>query len=549
MPKTVSTTKRGQDVLLDAFLNKGTAFTAEERQQLHLDGLMPPAVSSEEDQIKRASAAVKHLEDDLDRYVALLALQDRNIHLFYNVLMHNMGDMMPIVYTPTVGLACQQYSKVFQRANGLWINPTMQGRIQQVLADAVGEQDIELIVVTDNESILGIGDQGAGGMAISVGKLALYVAGAGIHPQKTLPISLDVGTNNQSLIDDPLYLGYRHPRLTGAAYDDFVEEFVSAVQVVCPNTLLQWEDFRKDNALNLLNRYKDRCLSFNDDIQGTGAVAMAGLFSALRITESNITDHRILIHGAGAAGMGIADQAQAALVGEGLDPQAAQQQIAVLDSRGLLVDDVEIRDAYKAKMAWPAAFAESLGLTQDARHLHDVVAAFKPTIIIGSSGQARAFDQALVDTMSSYCERPIIMPFSNPTALAEALPSDLLQWTDGRALVATGSPFEPVQLNGKTHRIGQGNNVFIFPGLGLGALVAETTTVTDAMVTAASRACAEAVSDAELAEGMLYPDIARLREVSIQVAAAVAQAAGKDISTDDIAKRMWSPEYPAITAV
>ncbi|MEM9623059.1 MAG: NAD-dependent malic enzyme [Pseudomonadota bacterium] len=554
---TEATAKRGVDVIQDPLLNKGSAFTEAERDALDLHGLLPPRVSTPEQQAQRAYTAIMAETDPLDRYVALLALQDRNEHLFYKLLMENMATLMPIVYTPTVGLACQNFSHVFQRARGLWLNPSMRGNMQQVLRNAVGDRQIRLIVATDNESILGIGDQGAGGIAISVGKLALYVAGAGIHPGATLPISLDVGTNNQELLDDELYLGWREPRLTGADYDEFIDEFVEAVRAVCPDALLQWEDFRKDNALSILERHREDTLSFNDDIQGTGAVALAGLFSALRISATTLRDHRVVIHGAGAAGMGIANQVRAAMHSQGLSDAEITQRVAVLDSRGLLVDDQTFSDAYKANLAWPASQAAEFGVSDpQQRQLMDVIERYQPTILIGTSGQPGAFTQEMAQAMCSYCERPIILPFSNPTDYSEAKPEDLIRWTDGRALVATGSPFAPVNYNGETYRIGQGNNVFIFPGLGLGALLANSAVVTDDMVTAASEACANAVSEAELAQGMLYPDIERLREVSAKVAEAVAGQAIQEGTANatpaqisaHLSNDLWDPAYPEIVA-
>ncbi len=554
---TLKTAKRGRAVIHDPLLNKGTAFSDEERDALGLHGLVPPNRNTLEQQARRAHAALRRLTEPLDKYVGFAALQDRNEHLFYRVLLDHMTEYMPIVYTPTVGLATQQFSHVFQRGRGIWLNPSMRGRLKEVLSNAAGERDIKLIVATDNESILGIGDQGAGGMAISIGKLALYVAGAGIHPGATLPISLDVGTNNEDLLADELYLGWPEKRLTGEAYDSFIAEFVDAVREVFPGALLQWEDFRKDNALAILEHHKEDVLSFNDDIQGTGAVALAGLLSALRITGSALANQRIVIYGAGAAGLGIARQIKAALAETGMDLAHIHQHLAMLDSRGLLVDDQPPRDAYKVELAWEADLARQHGLEDPAkRQLADVVERYKPTVLIGTSGQPGAFDEAIVKQMLSYTERPIILPFSNPTALTEATPEDVLRWTDGRALVATGSPFEPVTLNDRTYRIGQGNNVFIFPGLGLGALIAEASVVTDDMVTAASHAVANAVSDAELAEGMLYPDISRLRLVTKDVAHAVAGkaiAAGQSNASIENVDRyldtdMWNPDYPEINA-
>ena len=405
----------------------------------------------------------------------------------------------------------------------------------------------------DNESILGIGDQGAGGIAISIGKLALYTAAAGIHPAECLPISLDVGTNNEELLDDPLYLGWPHKRLQGAKYESFIEEYVAAVKELFPRALIQWEDFRKENALEILDKYRESLLSFNDDIQGTGAVALAAVLSALRVTHAQLTEQRIVIFGAGAAGLGIARQLKAALLAEGLDDSRCREHIAVLDSRGLLVSDRDLRDDYKKELAWSSELAVERGFKDPRqRGLHDVISNYRPTVLIGSSGQAGAFDEQVVRGMAENTERPLVLPFSNPTDNAEAVPEDVIRWSEGRALVATGSPFAPVKYDGKQHVIGQGNNVFIFPGLGLGTLLGECDIVTDNMVTAASRALAECVTEAELETGLLFPKVARLRETQIKVAAAVMRQAavdavlGRDMPEDPealVEAAMWKPEY------
>ena len=555
-PRFFATSKRGLEVLQDPLLNKGSAFTLAEREMLELQGLLPPHVSSPEEQLQRAYAAVTSSDDPLERYVELLALQDRNEHLYYRILTENLAEFMPIVYTPTVGLACERYSHVFQRARGVWIDPGMRGKMADVLQKLKIDHTVRLIVATDNESILGIGDQGAGGMAISVGKLALYVAGAGLHPGETLPVSLDVGTNNQALLDDDLYLGWRHRRLEGGAYTSFIDEFVEAVCKVFPEALLQWEDFRKDNAVSILARHRSTLLSFNDDVQGTGAVTLAGIYSALKISETEWSEQRVVIHGAGAAGAGIANQTRVAMRMAGLSDADVQQRIAILDSRGLLVDDQEMRDAYKLDLAWPAKVASQFGLADPSqRSLEDVVDAYKPTILIGSSGQPGVFTEEIIRSLLDNCERPIVMPFSNPTSLSEAKPEDVIRWTGGRALVATGSPFAPVEFNGQTFVIGQGNNVFIFPGLGLGALLAKSASVTDEMVTVAAQACAEAMTEDELAKGMLYPAIERLRSVSAQVARRVAMVAVEqgisNVHPDQIdaslADDLWDPHYPDLS--
>ena len=542
--------KLGHELIRDPLLNKGTAFTPQERIRFGLHGLLPYRENTIEQQSKRVYAGIKSLTKPLDQYVSLAALHDRNEHLFYYMLNKHLLEFMPIVYTPTVGLVTQNFSQVFQRGRGLWITPDFQGQIADVLRNHASEHNIRLIVATDSESILGIGDQGAGGMAISVGKLALYVAGAGIHPGETLPICLDVGTNNPALLGNEQYLGWPHERLRGEAYDAFINEFVDAVQTVFPQALLQWEDFRKDNALRILNQHRHRILSFNDDIQGTGAIALAGVLSALRVTKGELTEQRIVIYGAGAAGLGIGRQLKTALLGKGLSEEQIPARIGVLDSRGLLVNDREFSDTYKAELAWPTALANDYAFDL-ARGLDEVIDQYHPTVLIGASGQAGAFTQALIERMALHVERPVILPFSNPTPVSEATPADILRWTHGRALVATGSPFDPVVLENRTYMIGQGNNVFIFPGLGLGALITRSTEVTDTMVSAAAAALAATVSDEEIISGLLFPAVERLREVSEQIAIAVAKQAESDgvakITGEEaiqaLRQGMWSPEY------
>ncbi|MCR9277182.1 MAG: NAD-dependent malic enzyme [Pseudomonadaceae bacterium] len=545
-------------VLQTPLLNRGSAFTLAQRRQLGIEALLPAGVNTLEQQAERAYRVVASQRTPIGKYRELMGLQDRSEYLFYRVLLDHLPEFLPVVYTPTVGEAAQKFSEVFQRGRGLWITPEHRGRVRDVIADALGSRPVKLLVVTDNEAILGLGDQGAGGMTISIGKLALYTACAGIAPEQTLPISLDVGTNNAELRADPNYLGLCEPRLTGAAYDELVEEFVCAIETLFPGALLQWEDFRKDNALNILDRYRSRLPSFNDDIQGTGAVTLAGVFSALRIKTERIEDQRFLIYGAGAAGLGIARQIKAALVEQGINGSELDKHIGLLDSRGLLVDDAEIVDDYKRELAWHASSANAIGLgdTQD-RGLRACVAAFKPTVLIGSSGQAGAFSEDIVREMCEHCPRPVILPLSNPTSASEAQPEDLIQWTHGQAIVATGSPFDPVEFGDRTHRFGQGNNVFIFPGLGFASLLGEVREVTDNMITAAAKSLAQSMLDDELAEGLLYPDVSRLRDVTTAVSIGVLTAARDagltniDESVDLqqlVESRMWLPEYADATS-
>ena len=545
--------KRGYDVLRNPLLNKGSAFTPAERAKLGLEGILPPQFNDMAMQAQRSYEGIQRHAAPIDKYVALAALQDRNEHLFYRVVRDHIEEFMPIIYTPTVGQATRDFSHVFQHSRGVWITPASRGHIATALRNAAGERRIRLMVVTDNESILGIGDQGAGGIGISIGKLSLYTAAAGVHPAETLPISIDVGTDNKALLDDPLYLGRRHPRLRGAEYDALIDEFVLAVKAEFPGAVLQWEDFRKENALTIMNKYRKVLPSFNDDIQGTGAVALAGLLGACRVIGHKLSDERIVVFGAGAGGLGIARQIRAGLLQLGLDDTAIRERIAVLDSRGLIVSDNEMRDAYKSELAWSQEQASRVGLGNAAqRSLDDVVDHFKPTVLIGASGQPGSFPEALIRRVAALVERPIIFPLSNPNDNTEARPEDIVRWTDGRAIVAAGSPFQPVAYGGELRKIGQANNAFIFPGLGLGALLAEVREVTDNMINVAAASLAGCLTEAEIAEGLLFPSVRRLRDVSRGVAIAVIKQAAIDgVATKTIANpeavvdaNMWEPEYP-----
>ena len=543
---------RGVELLHHPLYTKGSAFTREEREALGLEGLLPHAASSMEEQERRICDNIARKREPLEKYIGLAALQDRNEHLFYRVLLHHIEEFLPIVYTPTVGHACQEYSHIFRRARGLWITPEHRHHVRDVLRNAPFD-DVRLIVVTDNERILGLGDQGAGGMGIPIGKLALYTAGAGIPPWQTLPVSLDVGTDNKALLEDELYLGWRFPRLRGAEYAALVDEFVQAVKKTFPKALLQWEDFKKNNAFRLLDRYRGELPSFNDDIQGTAAVAVAGMLTGARLTGKSLRDQRIVIHGAGAAGIGIARLLRTALERAGLKGEALTAAIANLDSRGLIVDDSPIADAHKREFAWPAALAEKRGLGSDRRRdLLGVVRALKPTLLIGVCGERSAFTEPIVREMARHVERPLVLPMSNPTSCSEAAPADVIAWTDGRALVATGSPFDPVTWGGRTIEIGQGNNAFVFPGVGLGVLVSRAHKVTDSMFLAAAEQLAAEVSPERLATGSLFPRVSELRRVSARIAEAVVRAARQDGVGEPIPDReigeavaaaMWQPTY------
>jgi len=543
----------GTALLRFPLYNKGTGFSATERERFNLDGLLPTQNNDIETQARRVYKTIMFNEDPVGRHIDLAALQDRNEHLFYKILSQHLEELMPIVYTPTVGKASQYFSRVFRRARGIWITPDHAGRVEQILRNAAPFTDVQLMVVTDNESILGIGDQGVGGMAISVGKLSLYIAGAGIHPVRTLPISLDVGTDNQSLLDDPLYLGRREPRLRGAAYRDVVDEFVTAARKVFPEVVIQWEDFRKDNALAIMDRYRHKLPSFNDDIQGTGAVALACMLAASRITGRNIADDRVLIYGAGAAGLGIARQITSELRRTGLNDANLRRAVLVMDSRGVISAGRELDD-YKKELAWPEELAASLELNDEQRKiLQRVVAAYKPTVLIGASGQGGAFDEESIRAMAGATETPVILPMSNPTAISEATPENVLRWSEGRALVATGSPFDDVLMRGGVQRIGQANNVFIFPGIGLGTIVSGASEVTDAMISASAHALADCLSNEELSARCLMPEVSRLWDICGHVAVKVGLQAIEDgvadrISEDEYRKRIddyrWIPEYP-----
>jgi len=553
---TLRVPARGSSLLRFPLYNKGTGFTQEERVRLELEGLLPSQHNDIDIQADRTYRTIMYNKDPVGRHISLAALQDRNEHLYYKVLSLHLEELMPIVYTPTVGKASQYFSRTFRRGRGIWITPEHRGRVEDVLRKAAPFSGVQLMVVTDNESILGIGDQGAGGMAISVGKLALYCAGAGIHPARTLPICLDVGTDNQSLLDDPLYLGWREERLRGNGYEELVEEFVSAAKTVFPDVLIQWEDFRKDNALGILDRYRDRVPSFNDDIQGTGAVAAACLVAGSRISNTPLKNSRVLIYGAGAAGLGITRQLKELLQGQGVQGDDLTQAVLSMDSRGVLSGGRDALDEYKKELAWPEAMADELALSaKDKRDLVSVINAYKPTALVGASGHAGAFTHAVVNAMTAVTAEPIILPMSNPTSISEGTPGKIMEWSDNRALIATGSPFDNLEIDGQSRRVGQANNVFIFPGLGLGAIVAGASRVTDGMISAASCALADSLTDDDLANRYLMPDISRLWDVSGIVGLAVAKQAVADgiasVKDENALQEAfdayrWRPKYPAI---
>ncbi len=524
--QAISVGETGSDLLGRRLFTKDLAFSPKERLELGLRGLLPDRVLTIEDQVVLEVERIRRKTDDLERYIGLAALQDRNATLFYRVLAENLEEFLPIVYTPTVGRACQEFSHIFRRTRGVWITPDDQDQVGTLLR-AAPFSDVRLIVVTDNERILGLGDQGAGGMAIPIGKLALYTAVSGIHPAVTLPVSLDVGTDNAALRDDLLYVGYAAPRLRGPRYDALVEAFVEGVEATWPGCLIQWEDFKGPNALRILDRYRDRVPSFNDDIQGTAVVVLAASLAGLRQVGRRWPDERIVIAGAGAAGIGIARLLRLAMAQAGVPAATIASSIVLVDSQGLVHDGRVDLGEPKRAVSLPAAIAADLGLIQDGpaeASLEAVAAAIRPTILVGATGVAGMFTEAVIGSLADDV-RPIVLPLSNPTSLSEALPADVLRWTDGRALVATGSPFAPVPLPGETREVAQANNVFVFPGLGLGAIVAEARAVTDGMLLAAARTVAAAVSDARLAAGALLPPIGDLRAIARDVAIAVAEEA------------------------
>ncbi|HEX3427768.1 MAG TPA: NAD-dependent malic enzyme [Candidatus Limnocylindrales bacterium] len=545
---------RSSALLGARLLTKDLAFPDDERAAFGLLGLLPDRVLTIEEQVELELEKIRRKDDPLEQYIGLAALQDRNATLYYRLLAEHAAEFLPIVYTPTVGRACQEFSHIIRRTRGLWITPTDVDRIPDLLRHSPYD-DVRLIVVTDNERILGLGDQGAGGMAIPIGKLALYTAASGIHPALTLPVSLDVGTDNPFLLADPLYLGYRRPRLRGAAYDELVEAFVQGVAATWPGCVIQWEDFKQHNALRILDRYRDRVCSFNDDIQGTAAVVLAGLIAAMRLLGERLVDQRIVIAGAGAAGIGIARLLRLALRADGATPEAAGDAIAVVDSRGLVHDARKDLDDDKREVARPVGRLAVDGFAiEDDRHpsLEDVVRILRPTILLGATGMPGTFDEPLIAALAAGTPRPIVMPLSNPTSACEATPADILRWSGGRSLVATGSPFPAVEIDGGRREIGQANNVFVFPGLGLGAIVSEARSMPDELFLEAARTLADQVSAERLASGALYPAVEDLRPVTRAVALAVARAAidagvagvgpGTEIAAE-VDAAMWWPDY------
>ena len=554
----LETTLRGAEVLSTPLLNKGVAFTQNEREELGLKGLLPPAVLTLEEQARRAYEQFSSQPDDLLKNVYLTALHDRNEVLFYRILTDHLREMLPIVYTPTVGVAIQRYSHEYRKPRGVYLSINDPSGIEEAFANiGATAENIDLVVVTDGEGILGIGDWGVGGINIAIGKLAVYTAAVGIDPSRVLPVILDVGTNREELLNNPFYIGNRHPRITGEAYDEFIDTFVQAVNKQFPKALLHWEDFSSRNARKILDKYRHDVCTFNDDIQGTGAVSLAAVLSAVKASGVPLSEHRVVVFGAGTAGIGIADQVRDAMVRVGVSEEESYKRFWCIDRNGLVTDNME--DLLDFQIPYARKEVEVSGWKQnDVIGLAEVVKHVKPTILIGTSTVAGAFKEEIIKEMASHVERPIILPMSNPTPLAEAKPADLIEWTEGRALVATGSPFEPVTYNGVTYVIGQSNNALIFPGLGLGTIVVRASVMTDGMFAAAAEAVASMVDTSQPGAPIL-PEVEELRNISEMVAIEVAKVAVAEgvarvnLSDNDIKmavkEAMWKPEYRQIKAV
>ena len=540
---------RGNNVLNEPLINKGTAFSLEERDALGLRGLVPPRVVKLEEQVARVMENYRRKTDPLEKFIFLTSLHDRNETLYYKVLMDNLMEMTPIVYTPVVGTACLQFGHIYRKNRGMYISHNDKGHIREMFNNW-DQDEIDIIVVSDGSRILGLGDLGANGMGIPIGKLALYVAGGGIFPCKTLPVLLDTGTNNQELLDDPLYLGINEKRIKDDQYYEFVEEFVQAVQDRWPKALIQWEDFTNDHAFPLLNNYRDKVLCFNDDIQGTGAVALSGLLGAMRMKKEKLADQRIIFYGAGSAAIGIADMIVAGIVEEsGMTEAEARKLFWLIDSKGLVINN------------GPGPLQDhKIPYARDDQHIDnllDVIKTVKPTTLVGVSGQGQAFTKEIVKEIHKHAKQPIIFALSNPTMKSECTAEQAYKWTKGAAIFASGSPFDPVGLAGKIYVPGQGNNMFIFPGVGLGASLCQTQTITDGMFYAAAKALAEMVTEEELLLGTVYPDLRKIRKISATIATEVCQMAfdegiaGID-RPDDIKKfvksKMYIPEYPKYVA-
>jgi malate dehydrogenase (oxaloacetate-decarboxylating) len=555
-PKFIETSLMGLGLLNTPMFNKGTAFPESERDEFSLHGLLPPHVGTLDEQVERRLRAFRALTDDFSRYTLMRDLQDVNETLFYALVTRNIEEMLPVVYTPAVGEGCQRFSEIWRRPRGVFLSYPNRSRIETILKHPRYD-GVRCIVVSDGERILGLGDQGAGGMGIPIGKLALYTALAGIHPLRCLPVLLDVGTDNAARVADPLYIGWRHERVRGAEYDKFVDTFVRVVRKRWPHVLLQWEDFAGSNAARLLERYRDTLPSFNDDIQGTAAVAVATLLAAVNMTGVSFTEQRFVVYGFGSAGLGITKLLCQALVAEGLSEEAARARFYAVDRQGLLVEGMDGMTRDQAAFARAGSEVKDWSRGEHGIALKDVVERVRPTVLIGVSGQAGAFTEEVVRSMARGLEhngrnvRPVILPLSNPTSRCEATPADVIRWTDGRAIVGTGSPFVPVEFGGKSIKIAQTNNSYIFPGMALGIMSSRARRVSDGMIMAAARALA-ALSPAQVdPDGALLPPLESLRNVSMSVATAVgrqAQAEGLakikgEAFVEELRANVWEPVY------
>ncbi|HAT1885115.1 TPA: oxaloacetate-decarboxylating malate dehydrogenase [Legionella pneumophila] len=549
----IKVTKRGMDLLRDPVLNKGTAFSLQERDEFALHGLIPTTVETLEQQVIRCLDAYSAKENPLEKHIYLRALQDRNEVLFYRFIIDNLVDILPIIYTPVVGQACEMFSHIYRQPRGVFLSYPERDKLDSIIQNIASTRSIKVIVVTDGERILGLGDQGAGGLGIPIGKLSLYTSCGGIHPSNTLPIILDVGTNNKERRDDPEYIGWRHARISGKEYDDFVDQFVQSIKRHMPHVLLQFEDFAQQHAYPLLERYKNQLCTFNDDIQGTASVAVAAILAATRVTNTPLKEHRIALLGAGSAGCGISEQLVHAMMNQGLSEEEARSRFYLVDRYGLLHDEMTDLLPFQKGFVRSSTSLQNWKLAKKGEiTLTDVINNAQPTILLGVSGQPNQFKEAMIKTMLSYCERPIIFPLSNPTSRAEAIPQDLLNWTAGKALIATGSPFEPVVINGHKIEIAQCNNSYIFPGVGLGVVAGQAKRVTDLMMMAAAVALSELAPAIRTGEGRLLPELNSIREVSQHIARAVILQGIKEghigpmnnNEIDDSIKRtMWTPQY------
>ncbi len=550
---TMKVLKRGVELLRDSLLNKDTAFTPEEKDQFGLHGLLPVVNENLEEQLARCRDAYKAKPTPMEKHIYLRALQDRNEVLFYSFILDDLEGIMPIIYTPVVGEACELFSKIYRQPRGLFLSYPDRDKMDLAISYLASIRPISVIVVTDGERILGLGDQGAGGLGIPIGKLSLYISCGGIEPSQTLPILLDVGTNNQERLNDPEYLGWRHPRITGKDYDDFVDQFVQSIKRHMPNVLLQFEDFAQQHAYPLLERYKDQLCTFNDDIQGTAAVAVAAIVAATKVAQMPLKDQRIVLLGAGSAGCGISEQLVNAMMNQGLAEAEARSRFYLVDRQGLLHDGMQDLLPFQQGLIQPQESLKNWKLkTPDTISLLDVINNAKPTILLGVSGQPNQFTEPLIRAMTQYCQRPIIFPLSNPTSRAEATPQDLLHWTDGKALVATGSPSDPVHFNGHIIEIAQCNNSYIFPGIGLAVVASHARRVTDNMMMAAAMALSELAPAMKTGEGRLLPELSTIRDVSKHIAKAVIQEAVREGHANPIDKTqidkilsttMWIPKY------